>query len=89
MDIHTLTLNGLAILRRKDVESVTGYSRSTIYLLISRGLWPKPVPITSARAVGWPLREVAAINLARIAGKSDSEIRDLVVELETSRKAFA
>ena len=41
----------LTILRRKQVEIETGYSRSTIYLRITQGLWPKPVSL-GARAVG-------------------------------------
>jgi prophage regulatory protein len=39
-----------------------------------------------ARAVGWPAREVAAINAARIAGRSDDEIRVLVTKLEAARR---
>ena len=42
----------LTILRRKQVQIETGYSRSTIYLRITQGLWPKPVSL-GARAVGW------------------------------------
>ena len=75
----------LTILRRKQVQIETGYSRSTIYLRITQGLWPKPVSL-GARAVGWPAGEVAAVNAARIAGKSDDEIRALVVTLETERQ---
>jgi prophage regulatory protein len=37
--------------------------------------------------VGWPSDEVAAINAARIAGKTDEEVRALVAKLEVSRKA--
>lgn len=73
------------ILRLPATKAESGYSRSTIYLRISQGLWTKPVPL-GARAVGWPAREVAAINAARIAGKSDDEIRRLVAELEATRK---
>jgi prophage regulatory protein len=36
--------------------------------------------------VGWPASEVSAINTARIAGKTDDEIRVLVVKLEAARK---
>ena len=57
----------LAILRRKQVQAESGYSRSTIYLRIAQGLWPKPVSL-GARAVGWPAGEVSAVNAARIAG---------------------
>lgn len=73
-----------AILRRKTVEGLTGYSRSTIYLRIAQGLFPKPVSL-GARAVGWPAAEVAALNAARIAGKCDDQIRLLVVKMEAIR----
>jgi len=72
------------IWRRKQVEAATGYSRSTIYLRISQGLWPKPI-VLGARAVGWRESEVAAINAARIAGRTDDEIRQLVVRLHLAR----
>jgi prophage regulatory protein len=78
----------VAILRRNQVEAESGLSRSTLYLRISQGLWPKPVSL-GPRAVGWPAREVAAINTARIAGKSDDEIRALVTGLEIGRSAIA
>lgn len=74
----------LTILRRRQVQAESGYSRSTIYLRIQQGLWPKPVKL-GARAVGWPAREVASLNAARIAGKSDTEIRELVAKLQAAR----
>lgn len=73
------------ILRRKQVQAACGYSRSTIYLRISQGLWPKPVSL-GPRAVGWPAREVEALNKARIAGTPESGIRTLVQQLESARK---
>ena len=76
------------ILRLPTVKSETGHSRSTIYLRIAQGLWPKPESL-GARSVGWPASEIASINAARIAGKSDDEIRALVVKLEAARKAAA
>ena len=76
----------LTILRRKQVEAETGYSRSTIYLRISQGLFIKPVSL-GARAVGFPAGEVAALNAARIAGKSEVDIRALVVKLQAARGA--
>lgn len=73
------------ILRLPSVKAETGIARSTLYLRISQGLWPDPVQI-GARAVGWPAREVAALNAARIAGKSDDQIRELVRDLMAARK---
>lgn len=77
-----------SILRLPAVKSESGLSRSTIYLRIAQGLWPKPVSL-GARAVGWPAREVAAVNAARIAGKPNEEIRALVVKLEAARLTVA
>ena len=76
------------ILRLPAVKTNTGLSRSTIYLRVAQGEFPKPVSL-GGRAVGWPASEVAALNAARIAGKSNAEIRDLVVTLEAARKTVA
>ena len=76
------------ILRLPAVKAESGYSRSTIYLRIAQGLWPKPISL-GARAVGWPASEIVALNSARIAGKSDIEIRQLVATLESARKTLA
>lgn len=73
------------ILRNASVRSECGFGRSTLYLRIKQGLWPKPVRL-GERSVGWPADEVAAVNGARIAGKSDEEIRELVARLESARK---
>ena len=45
------------ILRLLAVKARTGLSRSTIYLRISQGTFPKPVSL-GARAVGWVEAEV-------------------------------
>lgn len=74
------------VLRLAAVQEATGVSRSTLYLHITQGLWPRPVRI-GARAVGWPSEETAAIRTARIAGKTDEEIRQLVLQLIAARKA--
>jgi prophage regulatory protein len=77
-----------SILRLPGVKASIGLSRSTLYLRIAQGVFTHPVSL-GGRAVGWPAYEVAALNGARIAGKSNSEIRDLVVKLEAARKAVA
>ena len=74
------------ILRLPGVLSASGDTKSTHYLKISQGLWTKPVRL-GARAVGWPSDEVASLINARIAGKSNEEIRDLVKQLESARGA--
>jgi prophage regulatory protein len=40
------------IIRRPDVERITGLARSTIYDFMSRGEFPQPLKL-GARAVGW------------------------------------
>lgn len=73
------------ILRIPAVKFESGLSRSTIYLRVEQGLWTRPVSL-GPRAVGWPSHEVETLIVARIAGKTDEEIRALVVKLEASRK---
>ncbi|AUW57089.1 DNA-binding protein [Sphingobium sp. SCG-1] len=46
-----------SILRRPAVEGMTSLSRSSIYALMDRGEFPRPVRI-SKRAVGWYASEV-------------------------------
>lgn len=76
------------ILRMPAVTTALGKSRSSAHDDVTKGLLTEPVRI-GLRAVGWPASEVAAINAARIAGKSDEEIRALVVRLHAARKALA
>ena len=46
-----------AILRLPEVKRNTGLSRSTLYLRIAQGTFPKPVNL-GARAVGWLEAEI-------------------------------
>ena len=66
-------------------KAESGYrSNASIYNLIRDGLWTKPVRI-GQRSVGWPDEEVRALCAARIAGKGDLEIRELVRRLHAKR----
>lgn len=56
------------ILRRPEVEMRTGFKRAHIYSLMSRGLFPKAVPIGS-RAVGWDSVAIEHWVADRLAGK--------------------
>ncbi len=78
----------ITILRLPAVLNARGRSRSSHYLDIQQGLFTRPVSI-GLRAVGWPAHEITSLNAARIAGKSDDEIRALVLKLEAARKAVA
>lgn len=72
------------VLRLPAVRAFIGISRSTLYLQISRGLWPPSFNI-SQRCVGWLSREAEAIRDARVAGRNDDEIRKLVLLLVAAR----
>lgn len=75
----------MSILRMPAVKAETGHrSHASIYTAIKAGLFTTGVVI-GQRSVGWPSEEVQAINAARIAGKSDSEIRELVTKLHAKR----
>ena len=72
------------LLRLPAVKDQCGHSRSTVYQRIAQGLWTKPVCI-GPRSVAWPASEVSALNAARISGKSDADIRALVMRLQAAR----
>ncbi len=75
----------MLILRLPEVKAKTGHrADASIYNAIRAGLFPAGVFI-GQRAKGWPDYEVDAINAARVAGKSDDEIRELVNTLHTTR----
>ena len=62
-----------AFLPRKQVETRTGLSRSTIYQYVKDGAFPKPVRL-GLRAVGWLESDVSAwiatrVKIARDAGR--------------------
>ena len=79
----------MSIWRMPTVKVETGHkSHASIYSAISAGLFIKPVKI-GPRAVGFPSDEVKAIVTARIAGKSDADIKALVNRLHAKREAMA
>lgn len=47
------------ILRRPAVEAKVGLSRSAIYMLMAKGLFPRPIKL-STRAVGWRAADIDA-----------------------------
>lgn len=46
------------VYRRPEVEEITGLSRTSIYKMMNRGEFPRPVRLTK-RAVGWPEKVIA------------------------------
>ncbi|WP_043649674.1 helix-turn-helix transcriptional regulator [Chitinilyticum litopenaei] len=53
--LHTTT----QLLRRRDVEQLTGLSRSTIYRMMAANQFPLPVQV-GAKAVAWRSDDIAA-----------------------------
>lgn len=85
--VSTADVGFMAIWRMPAVKANTGHSsHASIYTQIHDGLFTMPVAI-GQRAVGWPSHEVQAITAARIAGKSDDQIRELVKQLHSARCA--
>ena len=78
--------NDYLILRLPEVLKARGRSKPSHYEDIQNGLFTHPV-LLGGRSVGWPEAEVRAINQARIAGRTEDEIRALVAQLETMRRA--
>lgn len=63
---------GIRLLRRPQVEKMTGYSRSSIYLKIQDGTFPKPVKL-GPRAVAWIEAEVMQWIDGKIANRDKVE----------------
>ena len=79
----------MSILRMSEVKAATGHrSHASIYTAIKAGLFTSGVAI-GQRSRGWPSNEVRAINAARIAGKTEAEIRELVQRLHAQRLELA
>lgn len=66
----------------------TGLSRASVYLHVTKGVLTNPVKI-GERSAAWPEAEIAAINAARIAGRSEFEIKTLVRRLHQIRNEAA
>ena len=78
----------MLILRLPEVKRAYGHkSDASIYNAIRAGLHTTGVAI-GQRARGWPDYEVNALVSARIAGKSDADIRELVNVLHAKRTAL-
>lgn len=75
----------LHIERPPETRKRSGLSKSTQNRQINEGLFPTSVLI-GARCIGFVSTEVDAVLAARIAGKSDNEIKTLVSELIGKRK---
>ena len=79
----------MIILRLPEVKRRRGFrADASDYNEVRDGLFTTGVAI-GQRSKGWPDYEIDAINSARVAGKSDAEIRNLVKVLHAKRTELA
>jgi prophage regulatory protein len=79
----------MLILRLPEVKRVLGHrADASVYNAIRAGLFTTGVAI-GQRAKGWPDYETQAIAAARVEGKSEEEIRELVKVLHAQRSELA
>jgi len=62
------------ILRLNSVKEITGLSRSSIYLMIQRGEFPKNIRLNNFRAVGWLENEIQDWIQTRITFGRDNHV---------------
>ena len=70
----------LRIVRRQDVLDKVRFSRSTLYSRIQQGLFVPPVSL-GRRSVGWLEHETDLVIRGLVSGKTDIEIKELVLEI--------
>lgn len=69
----------LKLIRINEVIEVSGLKRSTIYSYISQGIFPSQIKL-GLRCVAWVENEILEINSARIANKTEQEIKQLIAQ---------
>ena len=73
------------LVRKPWATGITPFRRATTYQRQKDGTHPPAIKI--GRMSAWVAGEMAAVNEALIAGKSDDEIRQLVADLVNRRSA--
>ncbi len=74
----------IRFMRLPEVLACTGTAESTHFYRINQGLMVKAVKL-GPRMAGYPEHEIAALCAARLAGKTDDEVRSLVTRLMGAR----
>lgn len=76
------------LLRDKAAAPYLGIKVSQYRADVARGLIPQPIRVSPRLSV-WMESEIAALQAARVAGKTPDEVRELVKKLEADRKRQA
>lgn len=74
----------MKLLRMNQALDLQGISKSAFYDNIKQGLMTPPAKLGGASV--WPEKEIRSINAAYVAGKSDTEIKNLVKKLIADRQ---
>lgn len=76
------------LIKLPEVSAMTGCSRSKIYADMQSSLFPSSIRL-GARSVAWVDYEIDEWIEARIAGKTDDEIKALIASQKAAREALA
>lgn len=79
-----MQIPGFTLKRAREARAQFGIAQSTFYDWQERGLMPPGIAL-GLRSVAWPAHELDAIAAARIASKTETEIRALVQDLIAAR----
>ncbi|MCB1936736.1 MAG: transcriptional regulator [Nitrosomonas sp.] len=74
----------LQLIKNTEARSSLGVGNTTFYEQLNAGLITPAVKL-GVHSVAWPKHEIQAIVAARIAGKSDDQIKELVKQLVADR----
>ena len=86
--MHATHIQATAPLALRDFPAIreqTGISHAEWYRHMARGTAPRPVKIGTASR--WPAHEIDALITARISGKTDAEMVELVKAMHAARVA--
>lgn len=76
-NFNSMPIEQLRLIKKPEVLSLIGISKSTLHVRINKGLLPPPIPL-GERAVAFVLHEIKTVIRAQIAGCTNEEIEQLV-----------
>jgi prophage regulatory protein len=77
----------IKIIRKPEVISISGLSKSTLQNRINDQLMPSPISL-GGRAVGFLLHEINQVLAAMISGMSPEQIKALVIKQSDQRSSL-
>lgn len=75
----------ITLIRKPEALKKLGISKSTFHIRIAEGLLP-PAVMISQRAKGYLLHEINSVIVSMVKGKSNQEIKALVLDLIEQRQ---